>query len=108
MKSAILSMFAAASLLIAGPAFSSEEMMSMLKKNNCLGCHKIEGKKVGPSYTDIAHKYKGDAHAAATLESKVAHGGNGVWGSMPMPANFPRVEMAEIKVMVAFILSLAN
>jgi len=108
MKSAILGMFSAASLLVAGSALSSEEHMELLQKSNCLGCHKIEGKKVGPSYTEVAQKYKGDANAAAMLENKVAHGGNGVWGSMPMPANSPHVAEKDIKVMIAFILSLSK
>jgi len=108
MKSAILGMFSAASLMFAGSAWSSEEHMELLRKSNCLGCHKIEGKKVGPSYTDVAQKYKGDARATAILENKVAHGGSGVWGSMPMPANSPSVAEKDIKVMVAFILSLAK
>ena len=106
MNAVILGIFSAASLLVAGSALSSEEHMELLKKSNCLGCHKIEGKKVGPSYTEVAQKYKGDANAAAMLENKVAHGGNGVWGTMPMPANSPRVTDKDIKTLVAFILSL--
>lgn len=108
MKLAIVSMFSVASLIIAAPAFSSQESMALLKDNNCLGCHNIEGQKVGPSYMDIAKKYKGVANATTLLENKVAQGGAGVWGTMPMPANSPRIKGKDIKIMVAYILSLAK
>lgn len=108
MKSAIPSMFTAASLLFAGPAFSSEEMMELLKENNCLGCHRIDAKRVGPTYKQIAKKYRNDPDAAARLEKKIVTGGNGVWGTMPMPEFSNRIKPEDMKAMIAFILSLPD
>ena len=85
MKSVIVSMMVAAGLMVAGSAFA-DDGAALLKKSNCMGCHKMEGKLVGPGIVDIAKKYKGDAGAAAHLETKIAKGGAGVWGTMPMPA----------------------
>ena len=108
MKAVIAGMIAAASLALASSAFASDAAIEMLKKNNCLACHQIEGPKVGPSYMDVARKYRDNAGAASKLEIKVAKGGSGVWGTMPMPANSPRVGKEEIKIMVRYILSLAK
>jgi cytochrome c len=58
---------------------------AMAQKKGCLACHGVENKIVGPSFKEIAAKYKGDDSAAATLEEKVIKGGSGVWGSIPMP-----------------------
>ena len=80
---------------------------ALLKKSNCMGCHKMEGKLVGPGFADVAKKYKGDAGAAAKLETKVSKGGAGVWGTMPMPA-MNNVKAEDVKTMVAYILSTAK
>jgi len=106
MKSVIVSMIAAAGLMIAGSAMA-DDGAALLKKGNCMGCHKMEGKLVGPGFADVAKKYKGDAGAAAKLEAKVAKGGAGVWGTMPMPA-MNNVKPEDIKAMVAFVLSQAK
>jgi len=105
MKSIAVSMIAAAGLLVAGSAMAAE-MPALAKKHNCTSCHTIEKKLVGPAYMDVAKKYKGDAGAAAKLEAKVAKGGSGVWGAMPMPPNSPKVPEADIKELVKFVLSL--
>ncbi len=107
MKSVIVSMIAAAGLLVAGSALAADDGAALLKKNNCMGCHKMEGKLVGPGFVEVAKKYKGDAGAAAKLETKVAKGGAGVWGTMPMPA-MAQVKPADIKAIVAFILAQAK
>lgn len=104
MKSIIVSMIAAAGLLVAGSAMADQ---ALLKKGNCMGCHKMEGKLVGPGFAEIAKKYKGDAGAAAKLETKVSKGGAGVWGTMPMPA-MGNVKPEDVKAMVAFILTQAK
>ncbi len=104
MKSVIVSMIAAAGLLVAGSAFAD---VALLKKGNCMGCHKMEGKQVGPGFVEVANKYKGDAGAAAKLETKIAKGGAGAWGTMPMPA-MANVAPADIKAMVTFILAQAK
>ncbi|MEK6262997.1 MAG: c-type cytochrome [Planctomycetota bacterium] len=84
-----------------GDATANEELA---KKYNCLACHSVEQKVVGPSYKDIAKKYANDASAAKTLEGKVKGGSTGVWGPVPMPPN--NVPDADNKALVAWILSL--
>ena len=105
MKSIVISMIAAAGLMAAGSAMAVD-MPDLAKKSNCTSCHTIEKKLVGPAWRDIAKKYKGDATAAAKLEAKVAKGGAGVWGTMPMPPNAPKVSAADIKTLVEFTLGL--
>jgi len=104
MKSIVISMIAAAGLMIAGSA-GAVEMNPLAKKNNCTSCHTVDKKLVGPAYADVAKKYKGQ-DVAAKLEAKVAKGGAGVWGTMPMPPNAPKVSEADIKELVKWILSL--
>lgn len=104
MKSIVVSLIAAAGLL-AGSAMAAE-MHPLAKKHLCMSCHTMDKKLVGPAYVDVAKKYKGDAGAAAKLEAKVAKGGSGVWGTMPMPPNSPKVPEADIKELVKWILSL--
>lgn len=105
MKSIVISMIAAIGLMVAGSA-SAVEMNPLAKKHNCTSCHTVDKKLVGPSYADVAKKYKGQADAAAKLEAKVAKGGAGVWGTMPMPPNAPKVPAADIKELVKWVLSL--
>lgn len=96
--------FVAAGVLAAGVA-NAQSGEDLLKKNGCTACHTIDKKLVGPPYVEVAAKYKGDAGAAAKLAEKVKKGGTGVWGQVPMPPN-PTVSDADIKAMVAYILSL--
>lgn len=93
---------AAGLMASAGAAFADE---ALLKKYNCVACHAIDKKLVGPAYKDVAKKYAGDASAAANLAKKVKAGGVGVWGQIPMPAN-AAVPDADIATMVKYVLSL--
>jgi cytochrome c len=93
---------AAGALLAAGGAQASEVLA---KKHNCLACHQIDKKSVGPSYKDIAKKYKGQAGVDAKLAEKVKKGGSGVWGPVPMAPN-PAVPDADIKTLVSWILAM--
>lgn len=106
MKSVIVSLIAAAGLMVAGSVMA-EDGAALVKKSNCMGCHKMEGKLVGPGFVDIANKYKGDASAAGKLETKILKGGAGAWGTMPMPA-MANVKAEDAKTMVAYILTLAK
>ena len=92
----------AAGLLSAAPAFADE---ALAKAKNCLACHSVDKKLVGPAYKDVAAKYKGDAGAAAMLAEKVQKGGSGTWGQIPMPPN-PQVNADEAKKLADWILSL--
>ncbi len=108
MKSSIVSMIAAAGLMIAGSALAAD-MPPLAKKMNCTACHAIDKKVVGPSWQDIANKYKGDASAAEKLQVKVSKGGSGNWGTMPMPPNDAAgTKQTEIKELVDFIMGLAK
>jgi len=94
----------ALALLIAPTAQASEELA---KKYNCLACHQTDKKLVGPSYQDVAAKYKGQADAADKLAAKVKAGGVGVWGQVPMPPN-PTVPDADLKALVTWVLGMAK
>lgn len=77
----------------------------LAQKNGCFTCHTMEKKLVGPAWNDVSAKYRGQKDAEAKLIVKVAKGGSGVWGSVPMPPNAPKVGEADIKTLVRFILS---
>jgi len=98
---AVMIAAAAALALTAGVASADE---AMAKKNGCMGCHQVAKKVVGPSFVDVAKKYKGDAKAAAHIENVIVKGGKGVWGAVPMAAQ-PKAA-ADAKAMTAWILSL--
>ncbi len=75
-----------------------------IAKSDCFACHKPDGKLVGPSYTDIAKKYKRTDANITLLASKIIKGGSGTWGQIPMAAH-PKINQIEAKKMVEFILS---
>ena len=102
MKTLITSLFVSAGLLAgAGNALASE---ALAKKYNCLTCHAVDKKVIGPSYQDVAAKYKGDAGAEGKLIAKVKNGSSGAWGQTPMPPN-ATVPDADIKTLVKWVLS---
>ena len=76
---------------------------TLAQSKNCLACHAIDTKLVGPSYKDIASKYKNDKTAEDKLVKKVIAGGGGVWGQMPMPPN--PVTDAEARILIQWVLS---
>lgn len=78
---------------------------ALLKKGNCLSCHAVDKKLVGPAYKDIAKKYAADAGAAEKLAKKIKGGGSGVWGPIPMPAN-AAINDAEALSLAKYVLSL--
>lgn len=67
-------------------AADTAAVMPLLQKNACIACHGMDSKLVGPSFRDIANKYKGRADAVNYLSGKIKAGGQGVWGNIPMPA----------------------
>ncbi len=99
MKRTLFAILAAAALIT--PALADD---ALAKKKNCLACHTVDRKVVGPSYQDVAKKYAGQ-DVTAKLVTKIMKGGAGVWGAIPMPAN-PQVNEAEAKQLTAWILSL--
>jgi cytochrome c len=83
------------------PALASDELA---KKHACFACHTVDKKMVGPSYKDVAAKYRADKEAPAKLAAKVKKGGQGVWGNVPMPPN-AAVPDADVAALVKWILS---
>jgi cytochrome c len=88
----------------AEPLASAANGMAIAQRNACMGCHAVDRKLVGPSFKQIADKYKGDASAPAKLAVKVKKGGAGVWGSIPMPSH-PGMNDADVKAVVAWVLA---
>jgi len=96
----IIAGFSAA--LTVAPVLAEGE--DLLKGKDCVACHKADVKAVGPSYKDIAAKYKGNAEAPAMLAAKIKKGGAGNWGPIPMPPH-PTLSDDEINKIVAWVLS---
>ena len=72
---------------------------------NCMACHAVDNKLVGPAYKEVAKKYAGQKDAADKLAKKIIKGGSGVWGAVAMPAN-TQVNEAEAKKLATWVLSL--
>lgn len=94
-------LFAAAlGLGLAAPAFAD---LALATSKNCMSCHAVDRKVLGPSFKDVATKYKDDKGAVDALASKIVKGGAGVWGPVPMPAN-NQVSEADAKKLAAWVL----
>ena len=97
-----LALLAAALALVATPALANPE--AAMNKAGCMACHAKDKKLVGPSFKDIAAKYKGQ-DVTAKLMDKVRKGGSGVYGPVPMAPNGPdKISDADLKAAVDFIL----
>jgi cytochrome c len=96
----------AAVVCVVAASFSTAALaqLELAKQKNCLACHSVEKKIVGPAYKDVAKKYENDKDAVNRLAKKVREGGVGVWGQIPMPAN-PQVNEAESISLVKWVLS---
>ena len=101
MKFVVAVTAAAAALAFSSGAQASE---ALAKASGCLACHTVDKKLIGPSYKEIADKYRMDKGAEANLIKKVKEGGKGVWGDIPMPPN-AHVKDPDIKTLVVWILS---
>jgi cytochrome c len=100
MKRALFALLAAG--VVATPAMAD---LALATAKNCMACHAVDKKVVGPAYKDVAAKYAGQKDAADKLAQKIMKGGSGVWGPVPMPAN-TQVNEAEAKKLAAWVLSL--
>ena len=108
MKKILIAAIAVGGMLLGSGAHAAADAAKakqLANKYYCLTCHKIDEKSVGPAYTEVAKKYKGDQGAEAKLAAKVKNGGSGVWGGIPMPPN-SAVPEADIKTIVEWVLSL--
>ncbi len=124
MKSIIVSMFAAAGLMVAGSVLATD-MPDAAKKNGCTACHAINKKVVGPAWMDVSKFYNGKMEKSAAgktvkeatggkapadwLLTKVSRGGNGNWGTAAMIANDTTgKKQDDIKGLIQFVLDLAK
>jgi len=129
MKSIVISMATAVSLLAASSVFAAD-VPAVAEKFHCTTCHSVTEKKIGPSWTDISKFYNGKMEKSPTgktlgqvtagessevyLLSKVSKGGYGVWGTQPMLANddvyhqVSSAKQADLKELVKFVLGLAK
>ena len=106
MKKILMVIAAVTGVALAGGANAADAAKAkvLAQSKNCLACHAVDKKLVGPAYVEIAKKYKGNKDAGAMLIKKVINGGGGVWGTIPMPPN--PVKEDESKLLVEWILSL--
>lgn len=86
-------------------AWASPDMLALARAKNCLACHSVDSKVVGPAYKSVAQKYAGKAGAEQMLVNAVLHGHVGTWGKIPMPPNTD-VTPAQARELVDWILSL--
>jgi cytochrome c len=104
---AVASVAAIAALMAAGSSAQASDKrngLAVARSYACMGCHMVDHKLVGPSFRQIAAKYKGDAQAPAKLAIKVRDGSSGVWGVIPMPSH-PDMSSADIKTVVGWVLA---
>ena len=91
-----------ATVSFAAPAFADQ---ALANTKNCMACHAVDKKLVGPSYKEVAAKYAADKGAVDKLAGKIMKGGSGTWGAVPMPAN-AQVNEAEAKKLAAWVMSI--
>ena len=93
-------------LAVLGLAATSPALadLALATSKNCMSCHAVDRKILGPSFKEVAAKYKDNKGAADMLATKIIKGGSGVWGAVPMPAN-NQVSEADAKKLAAWVLS---
>lgn len=102
MKKNLLTLLTFAVATVSAPAWADQALAT---SKNCMACHALDKKLVGPAYKDVAAKYASDKTAVDKLATKIQKGGAGVWGPIPMPAN-TQVNDAEAKKLAAWILTI--
>lgn len=88
----------------AAPQVVENPALALATKYNCMACHRIEGRQIGPSFRDVAARYQDKAEAATYLAKRVSEGGGGVWGAIPMPAN-SGIPTADLKGLIEWVLN---
>jgi cytochrome c len=101
-----VSLLAAAATILAmsEQAVAAPEGLAIARANACMGCHAIDRKLVGPSFQQIAERYRSDPNAQTRLQGKVRNGGSGVWGAIPMPSH-PGMSDGDIHTVVTWVLA---
>lgn len=91
----------------AAAALSSElqKGVDLIAKSDCLTCHKVSEKLIGPAYQDVANKYENTPANVKMLAEKVKKGGKGVWGEVAMTPH-DTLSMEHAEEMVKYVLSL--
>ncbi len=105
LKLVILATMATAISAVSAPVFADQALATA---KNCMACHSVNNKLVGPSYKEVSAKYKGNADAVKALAATIQKGstpGKGNWGAIPMPAN-TQVSEAEAAKLAAWVLTL--
>lgn len=87
--------------LAACNSFANE---ALARKNDCLGCHAVAVKLVGPAFKDVAAKYAGQTDAVERISQSILNGGVGKWGEMPMPAQ-SKLSATDVKKLAQWILN---
>ncbi|GAB1387690.1 cytochrome C-551 [Melaminivora sp.] len=100
MKRTLITMTLA--LVAAAPAMADE---ALAKSKNCMACHSVDKKLVGPAYKDVAAKYAGQAGAVDKLAANIVKGSTGIWGPVPMPPN-AQVSADDAKKLATWVLSM--
>ena len=100
LPSVLKALMLAVASLMACNSFANE---ALARKNDCLGCHAVAVKLVGPAFKDVAAKYAGQSDAAERLAESIRNGSVGKWGDLPMPAH-PKLSAADTKKLVQWIL----
>ena len=76
--------------------------LELIGKSDCLTCHKVSEKNIGPAYKDVAAKYENTEENVKMLAGKIIKGGSGVWGNIPMTPH-PTVSQEDAEAMVKYI-----
>lgn len=100
MKTSLFVLLACASVVLSAPARASADLA---KAKNCMGCHALDKKVLGPGFKEVAAKYKGQKDAQAKMAASIAKGSTGVWGPMAMPPN--GVSPAEAESLAKWVLA---
>ena len=90
----------AVSDLSANPDY--QKGLELIGKSDCLTCHKVKEKLIGPAYADVAAKYENNEANIKMLASKIIKGGKGVWGEVPMTPH-PQISEADAEQMIKYI-----
>ena len=100
---------ATAAVIIPKPPFATaqeiEDGKGLIAKSDCLACHKVDTKLVGPAYSAVAEKYPQNQNSVNELSKKIVSGGSGAWGTVPM-APHPAIPPADADKMIKYILTL--
>ncbi|MGN8554507.1 UNVERIFIED_CONTAM: c-type cytochrome [Microbacterium sp. SLM126] len=104
MKQFVIAAALLAAAASAHAAVDAAKAQAIANKNACMGCHQADKKLVGPSYKEVAAKYKGDKGAAARLSQSIVKGSSGTWGPIPMPPN--AISEADASALAKWVLAL--